>query len=383
MANIYKDTLESLHVLARLACEKTAGRQESSHRQFEEIGVKLRKIRELADDKRPPVVGVFGCPSRGKSYLLNTLLGVDLLPEDGITGTTRCAIELKRISTDKGNLAVYRNGIPQRDFDLSVKSLKNKLEGYARASGKVQDVEKLEIEIPACSPIDDKIIFMDTPGAEAGIIDAEEKGLLEDTKRTLKILSDADISIFCMRCDLLEAQSDVNFYKKHIQKLRPINVIGFKDEAGDEDDNDFINAAIQSYDVEPYDTCVISAKSMREAFKNWRNQNLMTKKYPEEILDNGNVKWLYDLIKKRIDMKDETVTAIKLFEVLQKYIFALKDAWGFENSIDLLPAPVYIENLYWSLKKTSETRTNLWNYFENVLRDPPFNLYKLNKGTSL
>jgi len=60
---------------------------------LESLQAGIERFIELMDGKRNPAVGVFGCPSRGKSTLLNVLLGVEILPVGPKAGTTRFGTE--------------------------------------------------------------------------------------------------------------------------------------------------------------------------------------------------------------------------------------------------------------------------------------------------
>jgi GTPase Era involved in 16S rRNA processing len=173
----------------------------------------LNKFEKLVKGERKPTVGVFRCPGRGKSTLLNVLLGVDMLPMKGKPGTTRFGIELS-----------YKN---TKEF-------------------------KIEVQGPFCSFLGKDIVFIDTLGVELGASnDDTEKGspvdhdFMADTNRALAILSSVDVVIFCMTNKYKE-KKDADFYNDAIRdKYEPINVIT----AGDKRDDGEINKDIKQKKV--------------------------------------------------------------------------------------------------------------------------------------
>ncbi|GHV79885.1 hypothetical protein AGMMS49944_16760 [Spirochaetia bacterium] len=376
----YTSALENLHVLVNLAEKKATAESFSEVAdELKKLWKQLRKIRTLADGKRPPVVGVFGCPSRGKSFLLNVLMGEDILPKSPITGTTRCAIEISHTSGEKAVLkqCFFTKKMPQSE-DLSINSLRQKLEAFSENTAKdIQDIEKLEIRIPSKSLLDDDIVLMDTPGAEAGI-EAEETNLLEDTKRAVDMLAEADVVLFCMRADLLGANTDGRFYKKHIENLKPINIIGFRDAAKDETEDRLIADAAKKYRLDTDNTCVISALETHEALEKWKIEHRTNPELSlDSVLEAGNMQGLRKLILNQIASKEERIVEVKLRAVLRQYNDCVEEAYKKEN-IDLLPAKVYVANLYQSLKDTSNS--SLVKNFEECLKKETFDSLKLYEG---
>ena len=210
----------------------------------------LEKFEGLIKGERKPTVGVFGCPSRGKSTLLNVLLGVDMLPMKGKAGTTRFGIELSHKDTDGFDITVkYNSKPPKISRDRSEDDAAYDLTRFSGQSALVNpDITKIEVRGPFRSFLGDDIVFIDTPGVELGASaeDVPDDSLVSqnfeaDTQRALAILSSVDVVIFCM-INKYKEKKDAVFYDREIRdQYEPINVIT----AGDKRDDDQTNEDIK------------------------------------------------------------------------------------------------------------------------------------------
>ncbi|MCL1991718.1 MAG: dynamin family protein, partial [Spirochaetes bacterium] len=214
-------------------------------------------------------IGVFGSPSRGKSTLLNALLGIDMLPMDGKHGTTRFGTRLikrKEIPNPKKPYKVERilTGAPPESKDCDAEDVSTVLKYFAdkEAGEKNSKTKRIDIEGPFDSFIDDDLIFIDTPGISEPSESSSNTGhdFERDRKYALEILSSVDIVIFCLRADAPE-RDDVKLYNEtFFDKYEPINVITFANERDDMTILDLKRYLKETYHLMLPDTVAVDAK---------------------------------------------------------------------------------------------------------------------------
>lgn len=141
----------------------------------------IAKLKGLNEETRFPTVGVFGCPSRGKSTLLNALLGVNILPMKGDPGTTRFGTELRYTDSIKFKVtAFYNNKLPESSEWKTEEGVRQKLENLSqKANVKNPDISRIEVEGPFRSFIGNEFVFLDTPGVELGASKKELGDIIE------------------------------------------------------------------------------------------------------------------------------------------------------------------------------------------------------------
>ena len=271
-------SLESLHILVSQSIKALPEDAPGGVKiNLEGLSVSLGKIRSLVKEKRPRRIGVFGPPKRGKSTLLNVFLGADILPS-GTTPTTRCVVEIHNIVNGSGepHIVTYdMDGYSNIEHNVDdVNEFKDALvRCFHRGSGVVK------IEVYACfdkGTIPANSILLDTPGAEVAFEDDAHNTtmgprgneLANDTKRALEILTDVDIPMFCMRADQTGSAVEKDFYIKYMQRIRPINIINFKDTCGDGEEYEVFDDAIEAYQLIRRDTLMVSSRvGMEEVSK--------------------------------------------------------------------------------------------------------------------
>ncbi|MHC6203060.1 dynamin family protein [Breznakiellaceae bacterium SP9] len=276
----------------------------------------VAKFKALLKGERSPTVGVFGCPSRGKSTLLNVLLGIDVLPMKGMPGTTRFGTELYHKDASKFQVTVkYKTKPPKIKYCAEV-DLKNLLQDLAgEADFENPDITKIEIEGPFKSFFGKEIAFVDTPGVELGAIAEELKDSAAlkhdfeaDTQRALAILSSVDIVIFCMILKYKE-RKDAEFYWNHISAYNPINVINAGDKRDEgQTDNDIKEILRKDYRLMKADTVIVSSKNALEIIRQAEEENRDIAETVEKEFQGENLegfKKLRDLILERIGHQDE------------------------------------------------------------------------------
>jgi GTPase Era involved in 16S rRNA processing len=241
---------------------------------LENLQKNLNAFISLVDRKRNPRVGVFGCPGRGKSTLLNVLLGVDILPMKGRPGTTRFGIELSYKDSAQFEITrEYKNKAPETSYCCK-DEVKNKLEDLSKnADTANSDITKIIVQGPFQYLLGNGFDFFDTPGIELEAIkDSEEQNISghnygADATRALNILSTVDVVIFCMRNDYKE-RKDANFYKNEIKdKYKTINVITHGNARNTGQTNDEIKQELQkNYQLDEKYTVIVDSKQALEKY---------------------------------------------------------------------------------------------------------------------
>jgi tRNA U34 5-carboxymethylaminomethyl modifying GTPase MnmE/TrmE len=243
------------------------------------LSKRLRRALALSDD-RPRKVGVFGPPKRGKSTLLNVLLGADILPT-ARTPKTRCIVEIHNIAetTEKHRLVLHKeNGGQKMLFKAEADEINNAIDQCF--DDKNSDVTRIEVYRDFRSPLfPDNSILVDTPGAESAFeefshdegMGTRGKELSLDTKRALETLDDIDVVFFCMRADQLGSGTEKEFYQRYMKGRKPINIVNLKDlvnNSGEVSDEEIIQEAAENYGLALRDTVVVSALEGMDALKN-------------------------------------------------------------------------------------------------------------------
>jgi len=186
-------------------------------------------------------IGVFGASKRGKSSVLNTLLGVPLLP---VMKTPMTAIEIEVrhdavASPDRYRLLDSAGGMPEQG-DLAHAS------GFLRlvASRVGKQETEADDQTPrgrervsvssffAKSAVFNKRIagtLVDTPGAD-GTLGTNDRKLLAEGQRALAAMRELHAVLFCIRLDMLQCADDAKPFATHCAALRPIVVASYADQ---------------------------------------------------------------------------------------------------------------------------------------------------------
>jgi len=326
---------------------------EAIEKNLESCSRYLKTMVSLKDQGAARKIGVFGPRKRGKSKLLNALLGVDILPVD-VTPMTRTVVEIKQ----DGNVENWEVIISNRDGTIlypdkltSPEQVCKKIKqvGTRQATSELAEIIEVKSAFPDCKILEKGGILVDTPGAEASFGEVEnEKGeiskksksdeaLKEDTERALDILNNVHVVIFCARANCIGSDSEATFFKECLAHLRPLNVVTFLDNWEDEDDP--LEHAVEKYGF-PFDrTLCVSAKWAEEA----------KKEKDDNKLKKSNIKELESRIIKEIE---EFEPERGIITTLKHYVKIL-DKFSVEN-IYLLPDKIYVENFQNCLKEIDE-----------------------------
>jgi tetratricopeptide (TPR) repeat protein len=338
--------------------------------------LELQTKRDKALKRRhdgPVTVGIFGCPSRGKSTLLNALVGAEVLPKDAVSGTTRCAVKLRTVpgaSLFTIEISQMSDAEPVIYKNLDEKSLMEKLNALVTGgdpSINLIDIDLIEASGPFQSLLGGSVELFDTPGAEAAFSDrgkeSENSGLADDTKRALEILAMADIPVFCMRADKTE-RIDAELYKKYILSLDPINVVNFMDafkENCEYDDLDYNQEKgklekniADGFNAKPRETVFVSAKDVLKAMQEWKAAG-NTGAIPDSVYNEGSGNFI--ALKKRIEEQARDFSDNNLDVLCQKYDALVSHAY---NKHDIKIASEWV----YGIKRTIVDPKDETPYFE-------------------
>lgn len=199
----------------------------------------LRRARGVQADERR--IGVFGASKRGKSSLLNALLGVQLLP---VMKTPMTAIEIEVRHDSAASPDLYRlldsaGGMPEQG-DLAhasgfLRRVASRLGKQEAEAGDQTPQARERVSVSgffAKSTVFNARIagtLVDTPGAD-GTLGTNDRRLLAEGQRALAAMRDLHAVLFCIRLDMLQCADDAKLFTTHCAALRPIVVASYADQ---------------------------------------------------------------------------------------------------------------------------------------------------------
>ena len=195
-------------------------------------------------------VAFVGGFSNGKSYLINRLLGIDLLG-CGVGADTKAIVEISN-SIDKKLTAVDLGNSKEYDFEMlkELTSLK-----YQESSDKYKNIELVRITSPEFEKLPAYIELADTPG----INDTGHFG----ERITYGYLAYCDAIVLVISCDGVKSY-DFDFLKNEIVRHKPNKIIiaANKYDMYDEEAN-VIEGQIRKdiNAIGDFDICIVSAKT--------------------------------------------------------------------------------------------------------------------------
>jgi len=263
------EAAEFLHVMVRSSLENLENRNipKGYLANLKGNSYYLNKISELRERNSRPKFGVFGPPKRGKSSMLNALIGADILPVSTLP-MTRAAVKIHHDEKCKQDTWEVTVEFPDRRIERTEKmvkpdQVKEKIEQYGTSKTEGFLAENIEVRsnFKNCEILNKGGILVDTPGAEASIgkedpenqkaepanapkekhsenidnTDADNSAdeidptLKPDTERALEILKTVDVVIFCARGDYMGSKDERTFYNRYLSELRPLIVVNWKD----------------------------------------------------------------------------------------------------------------------------------------------------------
>lgn len=247
MSNAYKAAgfLHAIIVDLSKQYGSYAGMQAGVQQNLDALRLYIERIRRQEDPKSTKTIGFFGGQKRGKSSLINQLLGCKLMPVRAIPLSSIVVQAKKDMSIEPNRFKVkvtYSDGYTEEQ-DASLDNARFLLETYGTRlgnfSGQVADI-LVKSNFPQSKILEEGGILVDTPGAEYafGVEDPDgnvsqsataEKQNNVETNRALSALDKTQIVVFCERADYLENRNSQKFYQDELKKRYPINVLNFMD----------------------------------------------------------------------------------------------------------------------------------------------------------
>jgi len=233
--------IEHLHVAVRRSFDKAelCDAPQGVRDNLEIILRKIGQIRAFENEASPRRIGIFGPPNRGKSTLLNELLGASILTTSPIP-MTRTVIEAHSVPVASLNAAWQVEVIDDDDFirpfdHSSAEEVASTLQQYGSHRNGASEVRKIIVRsaFGESKLMKQNGILIDTPGAEVAFNQADGD-CSEDTRRAVEMLKEVHVVLFCVRADQIGSESERAFYQDYMRLLDPINIVNFKDTSTDE-----------------------------------------------------------------------------------------------------------------------------------------------------
>ena len=208
---------------------------------------------EKAKNKSGIVIGVYGSPKAGKSTLLNTLLGEEVLPAEPIP-TTGSLIDLKREVGSEGYRLLCIERRAQRPEHPVRKTKASAVREYLDKHGtqnRPYDSIKIKGPFPNALPfVMDNFTLRDTPGFETDPLD---ELLKNDSEKAMKAIADTDLCIFCVRGDAIGQERDMQIYEKFFRDRFCVHVITHMEGLSDDDKIEGLNDFYEKFQIVPDD----------------------------------------------------------------------------------------------------------------------------------
>ncbi|HUN76575.1 MAG TPA: dynamin family protein [Steroidobacteraceae bacterium] len=166
-------------------------------------------LARLAEDRFQ--LAFLGRFSRGKTTLMNAILGVDWLPT-GILPVTSAISIVTYGSRERARIEFESGGIA---FDVGLKALPDYV-SETRNPGNMHHVRAARIELPA-EILRSGVSFLDTPGLGSSIP--------ENTRTTERLLPEADAAVVVSGYDAPLSEEEVRVAREFVQSGRPVVLV--------------------------------------------------------------------------------------------------------------------------------------------------------------
>lgn len=206
---------------------------------------------DKAKNKAGIIIGVYGSPKAGKSTLLNSLLGEEVLPATPIP-TTGSIIDLKRdAECEYYELLCRRDGeaphIVRKNRGSDVREYLDKFGTQNRPFDRIEIWGPFPNALPFMTP---NFTLRDTPGFETESIDE----LLEsDSEKAMKAIDSTDLCIFCVRGDAIGQDRDVQIFEKFFRNRFCVHVLTHMEGLSGDEKLESLNDFYEKFQIVPDD----------------------------------------------------------------------------------------------------------------------------------
>lgn len=190
----------------------------------------LNTYRSITQNK-DVVIGIYGRPKMGKSTLLNTILGAQILPVSAIP-MTGSVIDVKR-DNERSNYELFCKVDQSRTVYLELPTAEEVRDYLTRHGSQEDPFSHIEISGPfpdALPFMKSNYILRDTPGFERLLTSETAEGtinkrLAEDTDKTIASLDRPDIYLFCVSADTPGQAEDVKLYDDYFRNRFCVHIM--------------------------------------------------------------------------------------------------------------------------------------------------------------
>lgn len=262
--------VEFLHVAVQRSRDKAkeCGAPKGVQDNLEILWRRLKQIRAFENECSPRRIGMFGPPNRGKSTLLNELLGEDILTTSPIP-MTRTVIEAHRVdaaSSDSAwNVEVVHDDEFIQSFEYSTPAeVATTVQQYGSHRNSGPEVKQIIVKSAFGNSrlMERNGVLIDTPGAELAF-EQTDQVRRDDTCRAIEMLKDVHVVLFCVRADQIGSASEKAFYQNHMRLLDPINIVNFKDTSSDPDS--LVHETVRNYGFKQDRIYLVSSRDAQRA----------------------------------------------------------------------------------------------------------------------
>lgn len=203
---------------------------------IENISGTIFLIQKIRKYNEPKTIGFFGAQKRGKSSLINQLLGCDLMPV-GPYPLSSVVIKVKHESNHAEGAftidIIDMDGHLDTNGNVDLASAQMLLMQYGSHRGGLSSgIDSITVtsNFNSSRILRDGGVLVDTPGAEDAFDpDKSSADNTHDTNRAISILSSMHVVIFVERADLMQSYNSQQFFSANLKSMRPLNVVNFKD----------------------------------------------------------------------------------------------------------------------------------------------------------
>ncbi len=281
------------------------------------LKLNIQRFLRMKDTDKARTIGFFGAQKRGKSSLINILLGCKLMPVHSAVMSS-ITIKAKQDNEQPENRytvdILFKNGHESQSV-LSLEETQNLLKIYGSRKGGGNSGSVSEIIVTGkfanSKILSNGGILVDTPGAELAFGEVETSGEKEgeykseksnknEIDNALDTLGKTQIVVFVEGTQYMESRNSVEFYRNELEKLSPITVLNFMDKWLDGHDEEPREKAIDQMKVKMFDVFgvkyddVICVSSKDKVFEAKENGNT-------ELLEENGINKIEEVILERLN----------------------------------------------------------------------------------